>query len=77
MGNGFWIRRFFLALAIAGISLALAQWLKGHAPAAAVQYGALWGVISAALFTGIGYARYRKDPACMLPREDARAGEHG
>jgi hypothetical protein len=27
------------------------------------------GLISAALFTLAGYIRYRRNPACMLPRD--------
>ncbi len=74
MGAGFWARRFALALVIAAPLLFLAQWLKGRAPLDAAAFAAGWGLVSAALFSGIGYWRWRRNPACMLPRQEKEPG---
>lgn len=63
-----WLKRFLLALIVAGTVLFAAQCLKGHTAADAAWFAALWGVVSAASFTLVGYVRYRRSPACMLPR---------
>jgi len=63
-----WSKRFVFALVIAGTLLFAVQRLKGHAAINAVVFAALWSTVSAGIFTGVGYARYRRDPACMLPR---------
>ncbi len=68
MGIAFWIKRFVLAFVFAGILLCVVQFLKGGTVPSAFQYGLFWGGISAALFTLIGYVRYKRNPACMLPR---------
>ena len=63
-----WLKRFVLALIVAGATLFAAQCLKGHTAAGAASFATLWGVVSAAIFTLVGYVRYRRSPACMLPR---------
>lgn len=63
-----WSKRFVFALVIAGILLFAVQRLKGHAAIDAAVFAALWSTVSAGIFTGAGYARYRRNPACMLPR---------
>lgn len=63
-----WLKRFVLALIVAGTVLFAVQCLKGHVIAGAARFAALWGVVSAAVFTLVGYVRYRRSPACMLPR---------
>lgn len=68
MKRVFWIKRFVLAFVVATVVLGVVQYLKGSAVLSATQYGLFWGGISAALFTLIGYVRYRRNPACMLPR---------
>jgi phosphatidylglycerophosphate synthase len=68
MSLGFWLKRFTFALFVASAALFCVQYLKGSPALEAVQFGLVWGVISAALFTLIGYIRYRRNPACMLPR---------
>ena len=77
MGAGFWLRRFALALAVAAPLLFVAQWLKGRTPLDAVWFTAGWGLVSAALFSGIGHWRWRRKPACMLPRQEKEPGEAG
>lgn len=72
MGTTFWLKRFLLALAIAAAALSAVRLLRGDGAAAAVVYGALWGGVAAAVYTLTGYARFRRNPACMLP---PRSGE--
>jgi hypothetical protein len=64
----YWSKRFVLALVIAAEVLFVVQWVKGHPASDAAAFAALWSVVFAALFTGIGYVRYRRNPACMVPR---------
>jgi hypothetical protein len=64
----YWLKRFVLALVIAGALLFVVQRLKGHAASDAAGFAALWSAVFASIFTGIGYVRYRRNPACMLPR---------
>lgn len=68
MGTRFWLKRFFFALLIASALLFVVELAKGHESADAARFAALWGVLSAALFTLVGYIRYKRNPACMLPR---------
>lgn len=69
MGRTFWLKRFLLAFVGAGLTLFAVELLKGHELAQAVEFAVLWSVVFAALFTLIGYARYRRNPACMLPAD--------
>lgn len=62
------MKRFVLALVIAGAVLFVVQWLKGRATSDAAEFAAFWGGVSAGIFTGIGYVRYRRNPACRAPR---------
>jgi len=68
MSTWFWLRRFALALIVADAVLFAMQLLKGHAVSDAATFAGLWGAISAAIFTLVGYVRYKRTPACMLPR---------
>ncbi len=61
----FWAKRFALAFVLATALLFLVEQFKGHALEQALQFALLWGTGSAALFTGIGYWRFRRNPACM------------
>ena len=38
---------------------------KGTESQPAMIFGLIWGAIAAVIFTGIGYYRFRKNPACM------------
>lgn len=69
MGTGFWLKRFLLALLVASALLFVVQLAKGNSTSAASQFAALWGGISAALFTLVGFVRYKRNPACMLPQQ--------
>lgn len=67
MGTGHWIKRFCLAFLGAAVLLCVLELVKGHDWLQALRFAALWGTVFAALFTGIGYARFKRNPACMLP----------
>lgn len=69
MDKAFWIKRFCTAFIGAGLLLLAVQLMKGHDLVHALRYAGGWGAVTAALFTLIGYARYKRNPACMLPRE--------
>lgn len=67
MPKWFWVKRLAVSLILAGCVLAVVQHAKGHTWADAIRYGVLWGAVTAAVFTGVGYLRYRRNPACMIP----------
>lgn len=68
MGTRFWLKRFVFSLLVATALLFVVELVKEHGRTDAAQFAALWGVISAALFTLISYIRYKRNPACWLPR---------
>ena len=68
MGARFWLKRFVFALLIASALLFVVELAKGHESADGARFATLWGVLSAAIFTLAGYLRYKRNPACMLPR---------
>lgn len=70
MGTSFWIKRFLTAFAIASVLLFVVQLVKGYETIEAARFALLWSAISASLFTLVGYIRYRRNPACMLPRSE-------
>ncbi|HEY6544190.1 MAG TPA: hypothetical protein VIZ64_04795 [Dokdonella sp.] len=74
MRPSFWIKRFAIAFAIAFVVLAAVQALKGKPLDVALTFALAWGLVSAGVFTLAGYLRYRRNPACMLPRERTAKG---
>lgn len=71
MGPGFWIKRSIVALVVAVALLFVVQLLKGATADRAIVYALIWGGISAGLFTLVGYFRFKRNPACMLPQRAA------
>ncbi len=67
MGWKYWLKRFLLAFIGAALVLLAIELLKGHEPQRAALFAAAWGTAFAVIFTLIGYVRYRRNPACMLP----------
>lgn len=51
MGTTFWIKRFFTVLMGAFIVIGVVQMLKGHDLRYSVTEAAIWGVITATVFT--------------------------
>ena len=70
MGAKFWTKRFVLAFLVAATLLLIVELVKGHGQAEAAQFAGLWGGITAALYTLIGYNKYRRNPTCWLPSPD-------
>jgi hypothetical protein len=68
-----WIVRFLLFFVVAFAVLLVVKVLKGNQVSAAVAYGLSWAALSASVFTAIGYARYRRSPACMTKRSSGRS----
>jgi phosphatidylglycerophosphate synthase len=69
MNSSFWLKRLVFAFLVAGVMLFLVQMAKGYQPLPAVQFALIWGGVTAAVFTLVGYIRYKRNPACMLPPE--------
>jgi len=69
VGAAFWIRRFFTVLALVGVIVALAQWAKGHTPQYAITQGAIWGCISAAVFTVARIYQSRRKQHCAICKD--------
>jgi len=68
MPNCFWIKRCALAFVVAAVLLFTAHLLRGHSATEAVTFAALWAAVAAAIFTLVGYVRYKRNPACMSRR---------
>jgi NADH:ubiquinone oxidoreductase subunit 4 (subunit M) len=73
----FWCKRFALAFVVAFVVLAFVRVFKGNPVEAAVMFALAWGAISASVFTLAGYIRYRRNPACMLPRDGMGSRDRG
>ncbi|NDK39746.1 hypothetical protein DT603_12925 [Pseudoxanthomonas gei] len=77
MGNGFWIRRFFTVVGGAFLVICAAQLLRGHAlPDAALQ-GAIWGAISATVFTVSRFLQARQGRHCAVCKDTPEMQEAG
>ena len=73
MGPGFWIKRLVIAFAVAAALLFIVQFLKGIIFEQAIAYALGWGAVSAGVFTLVGYLRFKRNPACMLPTRPAKS----
>jgi hypothetical protein len=69
MGTAFWIRRFITVLVLAGVLIALAQWARGHTFQYAITQGAIWGFISAAVFTVARIIQSRRNQHCAICKD--------
>ena len=68
MKPGFWIKRVLMIFVAVSVVLFLVELAKGHESGAALQFALFWGAMTAGVFTLVGYIRFRRNPACMLPR---------
>lgn len=66
MVTAFWIRRIFTVLLLVGVIVALAQWAKGHTFQYAITEAAIWGCISAAVFTVARIYQSRRKLHCAI-----------
>lgn len=69
MGSAFWLKRFLLVMAGACTVICLAQLRKGHDLEYAAAEGAIWGMISAAVFTAARFWQARKGQHCALCKD--------
>jgi hypothetical protein len=69
MGTAFWIRRFLTVVVLAGVIVALAQWAKGHSVQYACTQGAIWGSVSAAVFTVARIYQSRRKQHCAICKD--------
>jgi hypothetical protein len=69
MGTKFWVRRFLTVFALAFLIIAVAQLLKGHAPAYAGTQAALWSFIATSVFTTSRIYQSRRKQHCALCRD--------
>jgi hypothetical protein len=64
-----WIKRFATVALIAFALITGAQVAKGHELDAAALHGALWSVITAAVFTAVRIYKSRRGQHCALCRD--------
>lgn len=67
MKPGFWIKRLLVVFVVVSAVLFPVELLKGHESDAALRFALFWGAMTAGVFTLVGYLRFRRNPACMLP----------
>lgn len=65
MGIGFWLRRFGFAFVVTGLMLFLVRLARGDAAAQAAVYALAWGAVGAAVYAGVIWLRWRRNPACF------------
>lgn len=61
-----WIGLLLRNFVIAAVLLGAIQWLKRDDLEYGVEFGLIWGAISALVFTGAQYNRWRGNIACAL-----------
>ena len=69
MGTAFWIRRFFVALAIAFTVIAASHLVRGRGVDYAVAQAAIWSAISALVFTVGRYFQARRGQHCAICKD--------
>jgi hypothetical protein len=66
---GFWIKRFFIVLLGAFVIITAAQMLKGREPEYSLMQGAVWGAVSALVFTVARYFQSHRGQHCAVCRD--------
>jgi hypothetical protein len=66
MGTAFWIKRFLTVLVGAFLVICAAQMLKSHDLYYAATQGAIWGIITATVFTVARLYRSGKGQHCAI-----------
>lgn len=69
MGTKFWIKRFLVVLVGAFAIITAAQLFKGHGLGYASTHGALWGLITAAVFTVARFIQARRGQHCVICKD--------
>ena len=74
MGTGFWVKRFLVVLVGAFVVIGAAQLLiRGHSLSYSVVQGAVWGFITAAVFTGARFFQARNGQHCAICKDTPEA----
>ncbi|WP_146677030.1 hypothetical protein [Pirellula sp. SH-Sr6A] len=60
-----WFSRFLCAFAVSFVVLCMVHLFRGRQLVLSVSYGLVWGLLTASLFTVIGYTKYRRCRACV------------
>jgi hypothetical protein len=71
----FWIKRFIVALVLAFTVICAAHLLRGRDLRQSVTEAAIWGVISATVFTIANHYRVRRGQQCALCGDPPVSGE--
>lgn len=66
MDTTFWIKRFLAALVVAIAVICAAQLLKGHTFAYALREAAIWGILTAMVYTAALFYRIRRGQQCAV-----------
>lgn len=69
MGAAFWIKRFLIVLVGAFVIIGAAQMLKGHALLYSAAQGAIWGAITATVFTAARFFQSRVGQHCAVCKD--------
>lgn len=69
MGTAFWIKRFAVVVAIAFAVIFAAHWLRGRGLEYAATHAAVWGVVSALVFTVARFYQARRGQHCALCKD--------
>lgn len=69
MGAAFWIKRFLTVFVGAVLVIGVAQYLKGNTVAYALTHGAVWGFITASVFTAARYWQSRRGQHCAICKD--------
>ena len=69
MGTVFWTKRFFTVFGGAFLVICAAQFLRGHELHDAALQGAIWGVISATVFTVSRFFQARQGRHCAICKD--------
>ena len=69
MGTTFWIKRFLTVLVGAFVIIGAAQMLKGHGLSYSVSQAAIWGTITATVFTVARLYQSRKGQHCAICKD--------
>jgi hypothetical protein len=77
MGTAFWIKRFLTVLVGAFVIICVAQMLKGHDFYYAATQGAIWGVITATVFTVARLYQSSKAQHCAICKDTPEMQQSG
>lgn len=69
MSVAFWTKRFLTVLVGAFIAIAAFQLVKGHDLSFSMKHGAIWGGISATVFTVARYFQARRKQHCAICKD--------